>query len=49
MNEKGEYMEVRLNYLKCSKCQHEWIPRKKKVYVCPKCHTYKWNDKKEKK
>lgn len=34
--------EVKLNYLKCIKCNHEWVPRKPKVYVCPKCHTPKW-------
>ena len=44
-------VQVKLNYLKCShikangkKCGHEWIPRKKKVVVCPKCHSYKWNE-----
>jgi Zn finger protein HypA/HybF involved in hydrogenase expression len=48
-------MEVRLNYLKCKAivkgmvCNHEWIPRKKKVVVCPKCHSYKWNEDKDEK
>ena len=40
-------MEIKLNYLKCKRCNHEWVPRKKKVVVCPNCHSYKWNEDKE--
>ena len=38
-------MTIRLNHLKCKKCGHEWVPRKEEVFVCPKCHSFKWNDK----
>lgn len=38
---------IKLNYLKCLKCGHEWLPRGDKVYVCPKCKSYKWNIKKD--
>ena len=31
---------------KCVKCGHEWIPRiEEKPQTCPKCKTYKWEDK----
>lgn len=36
-------MNIKLNYLKCGKCGHEWLPRTKKVVVCPRCHSYKWH------
>jgi len=31
---------------KCSRCQHEWIPRNEEELpkICPKCKTLKWND-----
>ena len=41
--------EIELNYVKCSRCEHEWVPRKKIVYVCPNCHSYKWSEKVKKK
>jgi len=40
-------MKIKINKLKCRKCKHEWIPRVEKVYVCPKCHTYLWEEKHE--
>lgn len=39
-------MEIKINFVKCQRCKHEWVPRKKKVFVCPKCHSFKWNEKK---
>ena len=39
---KEQKMEIKLQKLKCTKCGWEWIPRKPKVYVCPKCHCYTW-------
>jgi len=31
----------------CSKCGHEWIARLINPTTCPKCKTYKWDEKKE--
>ncbi len=43
-------MKAKLNYFKCKKCNHEWVPRIADVRVCPKCHSYLWDvDKDEKK
>ena len=30
--------------LTCTRCGHPWVPRQAKVYVCPKCHSPKWNE-----
>jgi Zn finger protein HypA/HybF involved in hydrogenase expression len=30
----------------CQRCGHTWIPRIDDVKVCPKCHSYRWNEKK---
>lgn len=35
-------MEIKLNVLKCKKCEHEWIPRKTDVRLCAKCKTAYW-------
>ena len=35
---------VTLPTLTCSRCGHTWVPRKPVVYVCPKCHSPKWNE-----
>lgn len=32
--------------LSCVKCGHTWVPRKPKVYVCPKCKNPRWNEEK---
>ena len=37
--------QVRLVTLKCAKCGHEWTPRKPEVHICPKCKTYRWQEK----
>lgn len=37
-------MQVKINKLKCQKCGYTWVPRKDKVWVCPACHSYKWNE-----
>ncbi len=39
-------MDIKISYLKCKKCGHEWIPRKARVFVCPKCHTPDWKEEK---
>ena len=36
-------MEVKITKLHCTSCGWEWVPRKEKVYVCPKCHVYTWD------
>ena len=28
---------------KCERCSHEWVPRTKKIYVCPKCKSPYWD------
>lgn len=30
---------------KCAKCGHEWWKRAKKPVQCPRCKTYKWENK----
>jgi len=40
-------MHIKLNPVKCKKCGHQWIPRKKEIRQCPKCKTA-WFDKEEK-
>ena len=30
--------------LTCLKCGWKWFPRKETVYLCPKCHSPKWNE-----
>jgi len=37
-------MEFQLFKAKCKKCDWEWIPRKPKIYVCPHCHSFMWNE-----
>jgi len=34
--------EIVFNKLKCSRCNHEWLPKKISV-MCPKCKSYYWN------
>ena len=31
----------------CKRCGHRWIPRVDDVKVCPRCHSYEWNEEKE--
>lgn len=33
----------------CIKCGHLWVARVEKPAMCPKCKSYKWNEKKVKK
>jgi Zn finger protein HypA/HybF involved in hydrogenase expression len=35
---------IKIPKLTCNKCTHTWTPRKSPVYVCPKCHSPKWNE-----
>jgi len=28
--------------LKCERCKHTWIPRKKTVLTCPNCNSKYW-------
>ncbi len=30
----------------CKVCGHVWRPKitTKKIYICPKCNSYRWND-----
>ncbi len=37
---------MKLRYKKrvqCKKCNHQWIPRKLDVRVCPKCKSAWWD------
>jgi len=39
-------MKVKLSpELKCIKCKHKWIPRKRDVRQCPRCKTSYWEGK----
>ena len=37
-------MEIRIFKTHCKRCNHIWVPRKPKVFVCPKCHSAKWDE-----
>ena len=39
-------MTYELPTLKCKRCGHEWIPRKK-VTMCPSCKSLDWDTAKE--
>ncbi len=34
---------INVKQLKCQKCRHTWIPRKKEIRICPKCKTAYWD------
>jgi Zn finger protein HypA/HybF involved in hydrogenase expression len=36
-------MKVKLQFLKCLKCDWKWVPRKSDVRMCPKCKTAYWD------
>ncbi len=38
-----------MNKQKCSKCNHEWIPRVTNPAECPKCKRRDWRVKKQNK
>ena len=40
-------MKIKINTLKCQRCNHIWIPRKKDVRTCPKCNSAYWETKKK--
>jgi len=37
-----------MNYLKCKRCDHEWLPRTNKVMKCPRCGSYLWKTARDK-
>ena len=37
-------MEIRIFKAQCKRCNHIWVPRRPKRYVCPLCHSAKWNE-----
>lgn len=39
---------MKLLKLKCERCAHRWVPRKKNINVCPKCKSPYWNIKQKK-
>jgi DNA-directed RNA polymerase subunit RPC12/RpoP len=43
--------EISIRGYRCARCNHEWVPRNKKVMpvVCPKCKSPYWNIEKRKK
>jgi len=37
-------MEIKLPFLKCTRCKHTWHPRRSRLPgVCPKCKSPYWN------
>jgi len=30
--------------LKCKQCGHKWLPRNKKVFRCPRCQSFRWDE-----
>lgn len=41
-------VNIVLQGFRCERCGHEWIPRKNKIRVCPKCKSPYWDVKKRK-
>lgn len=40
---------IKVLQITCKRCDHEWISKtEKKPLMCPRCKTYKWNEKKKK-
>ena len=42
-------MKIRIRTLKCKRCGHEWVPRKRDVRICPRCKSAFWDEEKKKK
>ncbi len=40
-------MKIKINLLKCVRCNHTWAPRKVEVRLCPKCKTAYFDKPKE--
>lgn len=40
-------MPIKITKLKCKRCLHEWVARKKEIRVCPKCKSPYWNKKRQ--
>lgn len=39
-------IDIKIQYLKCNRCGHEWIPRSPNYpKVCAKCNSPYWNKK----
>jgi hypothetical protein len=36
--------EIMINEIYCRRCSHSWIPRKNKIFVCPRCKSPKWSE-----
>ena len=36
-------MKIKVNKLKCLRCDYEWVPRKVDVRLCPNCKTAYWD------
>lgn len=36
--------KVSINECLCKRCNHKWIPRSEKIFVCPKCKSSRWNE-----
>jgi Zn finger protein HypA/HybF involved in hydrogenase expression len=35
---------IQMPELICQRCNHKWTPRNARVYLCPKCHSPKWDE-----
>jgi Zn finger protein HypA/HybF involved in hydrogenase expression len=44
-----EKVNVTVRRCGCERCGYKWIPRKKKVIICPKCKSPYWNVKRKEK
>lgn len=36
--------KIKLTRLHCKRCDYEWTPRSAKVYRCPKCMSFRWDE-----
>lgn len=37
-------MQIEIPELTCLRCGHTWVPRGTRVYTCPSCRSYKWQE-----
>ncbi len=43
----AEKVKIVVEGYKCERCGYEWVPKKARVRVCPKCHSAYWDAKKK--
>ena len=36
-------MKIKLQFIKCERCGHTWVPRKAEIRICPNCKSAYWD------